>query len=386
MPDTLVLTLAQAGIFCAGWLIVAVLLREERVAALCWFGYAALEALAIFDGSLGGGTAAAPGPPSLSLSLALLSGAVADIGSDHFVHRRSRYLAFWLAVLAGAIGLQLLAPNLPRPLAWQTLGYDISLLVLLCAPMVLFARPLLAEFGRYGLLALLPLALFTLFALYATLHLALGKGAIEASLRDKAAGSPAALLPVILSSGSFHLSWLALVVGRQVARVRRLARFDALTGLLQRAAFEAEMESALALARRYDQRLSVAFLDVDEFKRINDRGGHRAGDETLKHLGQVLLAAVRASDRLGRWGGEEFVLLMPNTDSVGARRFLERLQAGVRAAGIIVPEGCAPVSLSIGVATWEGDEADGTTLVGRADSAMYVAKSRGGDTTVSHAG
>ena len=383
MPDTLALTLAQSGIFCAGWLIVAALMPQERGAALCWFAYAVLEGAALGDAVAGGPGAAAPG--ALSLSLALVSGAVADIGADRFLHHRVRYLPFWLAALGAAVGLQWLAPQLPRPVTWQALGYDVSLLVLLGTPMILFARPLRAEFGRLGLLALLPLALFTLFALYATLRLALVPGAIEASVRERATGGRGALLPVILSSGMFHLTWLALVVGRQVARVQRLARLDALTGLLQRAAFESELEGALNQARRYGQPLTVAFLDVDGFKRINDRGGHRAGDETLKHLAHVLSAAARASDRIGRWGGEEFVLLLSNTDAAGAGQFLERLQAAVRAAGISVPEGCAPVSLSIGHATLDAEEADGAALIARADAAMYAAKSRGGNATIGHA-
>ncbi|HUN93795.1 MAG TPA: GGDEF domain-containing protein [Burkholderiaceae bacterium] len=380
----MVLTLAVSGIFCAGWLVVAALMREERPVALAWSAYSLLEGTSLV--SVVASSAGGAGPGVLGLVLALLSAGAANLGGDIFVHGRARYLRFWMAALLVAIGLQVLAPNLGgAEAALRVIGYDVSLLVLLAAPLAIFARPLVTEFGRFGLLALTPLALMTSFAAFHVGRLLAVPGALATSTHAMASASAGWLLPAIVSSASFHLTWFALILGRQVGRARRLSRFDALTGLLQRNAFDVEMKRALALAHRHRQKLSVAFVDVDHFKRVNDVGGHRAGDRVLRQLAGVLQRAARASDRVGRWGGEEFVLVLPNTDAHGARIFAGRLQAAIRAEAIEVPAGCGPLSVSIGLATDEGNDVDCDALIGRADSAMYAAKHRGRDTAVTAA-
>ncbi len=380
LADTVILALAQVGVFCIGWLVVAALMREERVAALCFAIYSLLEAAALYDVAvrLDGGS----GPSTLSVSLAILSGGIADIGADCFVNRRPRYLGLWVVLIAAGIALQQLGPFMAHALQWRQIGYSIFLLALLVAPLAAFFRPLVVEFGRLGALALLPFVVFAIFVAFYIVHLLLLGGAIDHEPHGHAAGSLEALLPTVLSSGCFHLTWLAVVVGRQVATARRFARLDALTGTLQRSALEAEMDSALAVARRYNQPVSVAFVDVDHFKMFNDLGGHSAGDLILKQLAATLMQVMRESDRIGRWGGEEFLVLMPGTDEDGARRLLERLQAAVRVCGIEVPLGCEPVSVSVGFASWDTAERGWDQMVARADAAMYEAKRRGRDRTV----
>ncbi len=380
IPDTLVLTLAQASVFCIGWLVVATLMRELRAAALCLGLYSVLDVLSMYLLSTRVDTA---GTPSAALlSLALLSGTVADFGSDLFVNRRPRHLRLWAGMLAVGIAGQWLATWMPAPLAWHSLAYHFTLLALLCTPLALFARPLRAEFGLIGLLALLPFALFTVFVALYTLHLLITPGALAHGMQQSAAGGLQTLLPFALSSGLFHLTWFGVMVGRQVATAHRLARFDDLTGTLQRSAFEAELEGALVRARREIHPLSVAFLDVDHFKAINDHGGHHAGDEVLRQLAQLLRTCMRASDHIGRWGGEEFVLLMPNSDRVGAFALLDRLQSAVRDAQMALPAGCAPLSVSIGFASVSDGMIAPLALVDAADRAMYEAKLRGRNTWV----
>lgn len=355
-------------------------MREQRAAALCFALYSLLEACSVFNSVTTPLPSAAHSP--WAFSLALTSGAVADFGADLFVFRRPRYTRVWLVVLGCGLAIQFLPPAVPDLLAWRQVGYVCFLLVLLCLPIGIFFRPLLREFGRLGLFALLPFSLFTLFAGAVLLRFLFVPGALESAFQTRVHGGLQNLLPVVLSSGLFHLTWLGLIVGRQVMRARRLARYDALTGVLQRATFEAEMDATVASARRNAQALTLAFLDLDHFKRINDLGGHRAGDEVLRRFAAVLRAVARSSDRVGRWGGEEFVLLMPDTDSTGAAQFLERLQVEVRARAIPVPAGCAPLSVSIGYGVLAEGETDWRALVARADGAMYQAKQAGRNRTL----
>jgi diguanylate cyclase (GGDEF)-like protein len=165
--------------------------------------------------------------------------------------------------------------------------------------------------------------------------------------------------------------------------LRELAERDQLTGLTNRAKTELELERMLALAARGGERLSIAVVDVDHFKRVNDRFGHAAGDLVLRGVADVLRASFRSDDVVGRWGGEEFVVGM---HSIGAARAVERLsealgrlrEEGVPGAG---PAG-AGVTFSAGVAEF-GHHGDDVHAIYRcADKALYAAKAAGRDRVV----
>ena len=373
VPDGVILALGQSLLFSLGWLIAARLMSEERAALLCWSGYNLIEGLAILTIAVSAREVGAPA--ALALILGVLNTVCATAGFDLFVSGRARYLPFWLAVLGVGIGIQVGAPFTPEPLALRMVGYNLCILTLLIAPIVFFVTPLKREFGPFGTLALLPVGLFALFGAILTVRLIFVPGVLERSAAQ-ALGDVRALLPVELTVIVFNLIWFALVVGRVVMRARRLARFDSLTGLLQRAAFAAELERELDAARRYATSLSLAFIDIDRFKLINDRAGHQTGDEVLAGCARLLAACSRTCDHVGRWGGEEFVVLMPNTDEAGALRFAERFQVNLGTSGITLPAGMAPLSVSIGVATAGGDDETAERLIARADQAMYRAKAR----------
>ncbi|HEX7603004.1 MAG TPA: diguanylate cyclase [Polyangiaceae bacterium] len=167
-----------------------------------------------------------------------------------------------------------------------------------------------------------------------------------------------------------------LRIQRLMEEARNLARTDALTGLMNRRAFTEASERELARAERYALPLSVCILDVDNFKRVNDTHGHASGDAVLVGLARILKTMARRSDLTGRWGGEEFVLLFPQTGDAGARIAGDRVRRAVAEAKFPSPAGDLTVTVSIGIA---GARPPFTleAAVANADKALYTAKSRG---------
>ncbi len=160
-------------------------------------------------------------------------------------------------------------------------------------------------------------------------------------------------------------------------QLHALARRDALTGIHNRRSLIELGVSELERARRYGRPFAAAMMDVDFFKRVNDEHGHAAGDEVLKAVVRMTTELLRGSDLLGRWGGEEFVVLLPETDHIASARVLERVRASIAAHPIMVSkELSVPVTISIGVGEWTGIESL-ESLVERADLACYAAKRAG---------
>jgi two-component system cell cycle response regulator len=152
---------------------------------------------------------------------------------------------------------------------------------------------------------------------------------------------------------------------------------DGLTKLYNYQYLHTRMEEEFARAKRYQQPLSCLFIDLDDFKSINDLFGHITGDVVLKQTGNLIQTMLRKSDLAARYGGEEFVILLPNTDASGAKDFSDRVLHRIRALSIESIKG-AQVTASIGIATFHGDDIQNyEELLRDADNAMYEAKSLG---------
>ncbi|HEX8483097.1 MAG TPA: diguanylate cyclase [Allosphingosinicella sp.] len=161
------------------------------------------------------------------------------------------------------------------------------------------------------------------------------------------------------------------------AELQRIATTDALTGLWNRRHLLERMEAEIGRSRRGGRPLCVAFLDVDHFKRVNDEHGHPAGDEVLRVLAGLIRDSLRSSDVVGRMGGEEFAILMPETDRARAKLVCERLREKVATRPVRLPSGVElTMTLSTGIALLAGGEAS-DRLISRADSALYGAKAEG---------
>jgi diguanylate cyclase (GGDEF)-like protein len=166
--------------------------------------------------------------------------------------------------------------------------------------------------------------------------------------------------------------------------VERQALVDGLTGLANRRHTEDRLVSELARAERFGGPLAIVVTDLDDFKAVNDVHGHPVGDTVLREFARVLAATVRDADVAGRWGGEEFLLVLPGTDAAGAALLAERIRAHLAHGSLLTPEGVpVRVTASFGVAALEPGQ-DLETLVATADSALYEAK-RGGKNRVERA-
>src|SRR3984885_584794 len=168
-------------------------------------------------------------------------------------------------------------------------------------------------------------------------------------------------------------------LGMLNGELARLAAVDPLTGLRNRREIEQYLSEALSAARRHELALSLLVIDVDHFKTFNDRFGHQQGDAILAHTARALDGALRAEDAIGRWGGEEFLVVLPGTDEDGAMSVTERLRTAL--ATDQPPEARGhelPVTIPIGLAEWRQETVG--ELINRADGALYQGKAAGRDT------
>jgi diguanylate cyclase (GGDEF)-like protein len=175
--------------------------------------------------------------------------------------------------------------------------------------------------------------------------------------------------------GSFALVGVLIASLRSAhARERARSQTDPLTGLLNGRGFFEQVPRILALAHRHRQPLTVAYLDLDNFKQVNDSLGHAAGDEVLRSVAQTLRAGLRRGDFAARLGGDEFVLLLPQTDEAGARRVLERLHRHLQQQ---VRTSCEVAGASMGAVVFAWPPEDLDEVIKRADAVMYVVKTSG---------
>jgi two-component system, cell cycle response regulator len=162
----------------------------------------------------------------------------------------------------------------------------------------------------------------------------------------------------------------------QSSRLETMLHEDPLTGLFNRRYVLTRLGGLISGARRHGRPLSVAIVDIDHFKRVNDAHGHDAGDTALVGVAIALRDRLRAEDQLGRLGGEEFLALLPDADESAAAAVSEKARASVDALRIQIDDRELSMTISVGWATWDGEE-DADGFVKRADKALYEAKDAG---------
>ena len=168
------------------------------------------------------------------------------------------------------------------------------------------------------------------------------------------------------------------MIAQWAVRLREFATTDQLTGLLNRRTFEERIRDELLKARRQATSLSLVMVDLDHFKQVNDRYGHRAGDEVLRSVATALRHAVRRTDLVSRWGGEEFAIAYLDSSPNEAARNAEQLRRSVESTPIQLDSGVlVAMTLSAGVATARSDGFEFQSVLGAADERLLVAKREG---------
>lgn len=186
------------------------------------------------------------------------------------------------------------------------------------------------------------------------------------------------LMVVMMGTISSSIGYIFMIKERADERNRVLATLDALTGIYNRGAIVGVLERDVARAQRNRRSLALLMIDVDHFKAVNDRWGHLAGDEVLRHVAALIGARIRSQDVVGRYGGEEFLVVLPDTDTQGAVQVARQLNDTVAHSPCMATTGAITVTVSIGVYAFVPREGDGwDKAIQQADQALYQAKQDG---------
>lgn len=372
-----VMVACQQAVLALGWGVGAVVLKLDRRSVVQWAGYALLTgvSLVLFVASNQTRSAEVRALGNLCVVAGML---LMQRGVRQFVGRAAplwwyalllagvfaltwfgmaaQHGAMRVAVISGLLGLLCLAT------AWDVFTYARRTLQLrwggaLAAPLLLGAAVFLVRSGR---------------AIAAP-------GTVVAEITANSALNAGSAVVFMVTALVFHLTLVALVGARLMAELRRLSRHDSLTELLNRRALDDLLRDEARRAIRANQPFSVLMIDADYFKGINDRFGHAAGDEALRHLAQILRTVMRDVDRVGRFGGEEFIVLLPGTSATEAVNAAERVRDALLRRPWAWQGEVLRLTVSTGVAAWRGPHDEVDLLLKRADAAMYRAKSLGRD-------
>ena len=179
-----------------------------------------------------------------------------------------------------------------------------------------------------------------------------------------------------LTAADMERSELLAKLKVQAQEFEQQAYLDALTGLANRRAFDEALTRECARARRSNSALSLALMDIDHFKLVNDTYSHSVGDEILKQVAKVISVHCREDDTVARWGGEEFAILLPNTTALMAREICERVRKAVMQIDCSTLAPGLKLTISMGIAEFAGEDKH-EKLLSRSDSALYKAKQSG---------
>lgn len=285
----------------------------------------------------------------------------------------------WLRVFAPAALMMVLMATLIETLEPRMLAATIVLIVQ-CALIIYWTRRYIPAQGRARMLLIIG-ASISLIGLGMRVVAVLGGGAAEmrydvSNLKQTISVSIGTFTAMMISLGLVLLS-----KERSESLLQHLALRDVLTGIFNRRAILELFSTELERSRRDGSYLAVAMVDIDHFKQINDVHGHLAGDEVICHCVSHLSQRLRHSDSMGRYGGEEFLLLLPGTSPEGAMTVLDELRASLAEAPAQYGESSIPLRISIGVCCVVPNEDDTiASLLARADAALYEAKGLGRNT------
>jgi diguanylate cyclase (GGDEF)-like protein len=371
IPQLLWVVAYQMGLYALMWALSLVLLRESRDtrgAVAHWVLFMALLCLGL-------ALAAGRGEPRFwwhyngANAVTLVAFALMRRGTERFFALPARD-AEQLLIQAPTLGL----------LVWLTPGavdapprivavYVVQALIL--ARMLWVIHPAMRhEFGRNTTLGILVPASLLVLAQLVLASLQVQAWPRPTEMHASTGANVAVMVTYISGAALFSFGFLTLVTRRLVMRLAQASMRDELTNLSNRRAMNEALQRLWARQRRSPAPLSALVIDLDNFKRVNDTQGHARGDEVLRRVAELLQAGLRAVDIVGRAGGEEFWVFLPDTPIEHALLLAERLRQRVADAAL-------GTTLSVGVAAVRADDAQPMQVVERADAALYRAKEGG---------
>jgi len=338
---TAITVVAYAGCICLVWLSVAMGLTDSRLAESCTPLFAAVPM--VFYALIRSRWTLRFRDPALTMPQMLF--ALLNLGLAYAINPHTRSATLLIVALVMAFGMFSLRPSQARHLAWMTQAvFGTEMIVLERTwPAIFLPNQETINF----------LALMVVMAAVSTLSAQVAR--FRTSMREQQKSLQAAL-----------------------SRLEELASHDVLTGLLNRRCMAERLEREHARLQHDPRPSCVCLIDLDHFKRINDTHGHACGDETLRCFARQALQCLRAGDVLARWGGEEFVLLLPCTEAADACHTLERLRQALALPGAWGDRLELKVTFSAGVAQWDAGQTV-EHILERADRKAYRAKSEGRD-------
>jgi len=372
------------GVFCGIWLLGSWVIGDVRRAALHWSAFAGLSTL-----SFVALTIALHQPVPLTAEVLRALGNIAGVVAMLALHRGIRLFVGappWNVAYALALAVVLLASWIGLTPAHSAVRVGVNSAVLttislgIAADLYRYGREVVQR-RRMWLLSVPILAAAAGFSLRG-LRAIWNPASVAAEMTTDSALNVGSAIAYMVIALTFHATLIGLVVGRLLVDLRHRSRHDGLTGLLNRRTMEETLQAQVQRSRRTGEPFSVLMLDLDHFKAINDRHGHAAGDRALKHTAAALKAELREVDALGRFGGEEFLVLMPGATVEAARPVAERLRTALITDAPRIDGAALSLSASIGVAQWREPGEEPSRLLMRADAALYRAKMRGRDCVV----
>lgn len=367
----------QQAVLALGWAIGAAVFPLDRSSATHWAGYALLTGSSVLL-SIAATQSRSEELRALANVCVVAGILLMERGVRRFTGRPAPWWIYGIAVVAAAAVSWL---GLLFQYAALRVAMVSGLVAVLCGLTawnihVYARRDLGLSFGHW---LAVPLLLGALVFAARSARALVAPDTVVAELAANSSVNIGSAVVFLVTALVFHLALVALAGTRLMADLRRLSRVDGLTEVFNRRTIEELMHDEARRAGRSQRPFSVLMIDADYFKAINDRFGHAAGDDALRHLARILKSQMRDVDRVGRFGGEEFVALLPGTAATEALSAAERLRDALLRRPWAWQGETLPLTVSIGVAAWRGPQDGLDALLKRADAALYRAKALGRD-------
>ena len=387
----LLLVALQYAVLGPAWVVASLVLPVERRTAGWWAAYACGSALGLLLLVIAMHVGHAP-MRALGNVVVLAATLALQRGLWLFAGQRC-WTALQLTVLATIIGLNWLA--LDPSWVWARIAFGSALwgAIYLWSAFDIWRHVRLNMQQRWGLLYATLLLLGGLMLSVRGVRGLVAPESVIYEVEQNTVLSVGSSLTGLVASLMLQMMLVSLLVSRLVGRLEKLSRHDHVTGLLNRGAMVellnqevqrvrrlAGLGSGQASAQGVGQgagQMAVLMIDIDYFKQINDGHGHDAGDRALQHLAAVMGTQLREVDHLARWGGDEFLALLPDSSLDDARVLAQRLCDRVRELALVIDGERLPLTVSIGAADWLGPQDNVLALLNRADINLYQGKDDG---------